>query len=74
MPSSCSSDAELPSASSGLARTTKLQLVARMKAPQVKHLGEELLREPVKRVNNVSKLLTALSATSDEVRVLQIHL
>ena len=39
-----------------------------MQVSQVQALGEELLREPVKRVNNVSKLLTALGgAKCDEV-------
>ena len=39
-----------------------------MQVSQTQALGEELLREPVKRVNNVSKLLTALgSAKCDEV-------
>ena len=40
-----------------------------MQVSQIQAVGEELLREPVKRVSNVSKLLTALGgAKGDEVR------
>lgn len=42
-----------------------------MKASEAKRLGEELLREPVKRVNNLPKLLTCVSAVGDEVCALK---
>jgi len=42
-----------------------------MKAAEAKRLGEELLREPVKRVNNLPKLLTCVGATGDEVCALK---
>ena len=49
-----------------------------MKASETKRLGEELLREPVKRVNNIPKLLASIGATGDEVCALivvsQVHL
>ena len=40
-----------------------------LSAPELQRLGKELLQEPVKRVNNVSKLLKALSNGTDEVLV-----
>lgn len=42
-----------------------------MKASEAKRLGEELLREPVKRVNNIPKLLASVSATGYEVCALK---
>lgn len=41
-----------------------------MSSASTKNLGEELLRQPVKRVNHVTTLLQLLSATDDEVAIL----
>ena len=43
-----------------------------MKASEAKRLGEELLQEPVKRVNNLAKLLASIGATGDEVCALKV--
>ncbi len=43
-----------------------------MKASETKRLGEELLREPIKRVNNVTKLLASIGAIGDEVCALKV--
>ncbi len=43
----------------------------KMKASETKRLGEELLRQPVKRVNNLPKLLTCVGGVGDEVCALK---
>ena len=40
-----------------------------LSAPDLQRLGKELLQEPLKRVNNVSKLLKTLSNSTDEVLI-----